>query len=83
MSASNMPKKDDRIRLIHMGDDPDPVPHGTEGTVLDVTDLCFPGERQQYQILVRWDNGRSLSCVCPPDVVQVLEPALTSGSSDH
>lgn len=79
-----LPKKDDRVRLVHMGADPDPIPSGTEGTVIDVQELRLgPGHKTEHQILVKWDNGRSLSCICPPDIVQVIEPVLTTGSIDH
>lgn len=68
-------KKGDRIRLVHMPNDPDPIPAGTEGTVLAVISLPF--EEKEVQIMVNWDNGRSLSCVCPPDVVQVVSTQNT------
>lgn len=64
-------KAGDRIRLGRMTDDPDPVPAGTEGTVIDTTDLHFR-DMPQIQLTVKWDNGRSLSCVCPPDIVEKI-----------
>lgn len=79
MPKHNLPKAGDRIRLVHMGNDPDPVPAGTEGTVRDVSALDFAG-RKETQIHVNWDNGRSLSCICPPDIVQVIKSAPTSES---
>lgn len=62
-------KEGDRIRLISMGDDPDPIPNGTTGRVRGVTELDFR-ERKETQIQVNWDNGRSLSCICPPDIIE-------------
>jgi hypothetical protein len=53
-------KKGDRIRLVRMGDDPDPIPAGTEGTVTFVSALRFSGPNC-HQIGVDWDNGRTLS----------------------
>jgi hypothetical protein len=47
----------DRIRLISMPDDPDPIPAGATGTVVAVTEGRFA------QIDVDWDNGRTLSLV--------------------
>ncbi len=57
----------DRIRLLAMPDDPDPIPPGTMGTVTAV---------RQYdswaQIDVDWDNGRKLMLAVPPDQVELL-----------
>jgi hypothetical protein len=66
-------KEGDRVRLVAMPDDPDPIPQGTEGTVIDTTPLDW-GSRKQTQVSVKWDNGRSLSCVCPPDVLTIISP---------
>ena len=60
-------KADDRIRLIAMPDDPDPIPAGTLGTVLQVTDH---GDWQQVD--VEWDSGRSLMLVVPPDRFEIV-----------
>lgn len=55
-----------RIKLIQMGADPDPVPPGTIGTV---TGTCWLPGLEELQIHVKWDNGRFLSCICPPDII--------------
>jgi hypothetical protein len=69
----------DRVRLLHMPDDPDPIPAGSVGTVQLITDLHFSAE-PQVQFLIKWDNGRSLSCVCPPDLLEVYkEPEQQGG----
>ena len=44
-----------RIRLQSMSDPYDPVPSGTEGTVMLVDDIG--------QIHMKWDNGRTLALV--------------------
>jgi len=62
----------DRIRLIDMPNDPDPIPTGTEGTIEAVTDLNFR-DKPEYQLIVKWDNGRRLSCICPPDLVELVQ----------
>jgi hypothetical protein len=64
----------DRVRLVSMGDDPDPIPAGTAGTVTHTAELMFV-KKKQVQVGVRWDNGRSLSCICPPDVLAAEQEA--------
>jgi hypothetical protein len=59
----------DRVRLVHMSDDPDPIKAGSVGTVTFVTDLHFR-DMPQTQYGIAWDNGRSLSCICPPDTIE-------------
>ena len=45
--------KGTRICLDSMENDPQPIPSGTKGTVIAVDDAG--------QLLMKWDNGRSLS----------------------
>ena len=52
-----------RIRLNSM-EDPQAVPAGTEGTVLAVDD--------GGQLLMKWDNGRSLSLIPGVDSFQMI-----------
>ena len=61
----------DRIRLLSMTDDPDPIPAGATGTVRGVTSHGA-GENAWHQIDVRWDNGRTLLLVVPPDVFEII-----------
>jgi hypothetical protein len=56
----------DRIRLLSMPDDPDPIPAGATGTVLSVTTGPYA------QIEVDWDNGRSLALVPGVDRFEVI-----------
>lgn len=67
-------KKGDRVRLMYMPNDPDPVPVGTLGTVQWVTDLHGFRDKET-QVIMKWDNGRSLCCICPPDVLEIVRPA--------
>lgn len=62
-------KKNDRIELISMPDDPNPIPSGTRGTVKDVQYVPY---FNFYQVTVEWDNGSSLMLSMPPDLVRVL-----------
>jgi hypothetical protein len=64
-------KKGDRVKLLFMPKDPDPIPEGAEGTVRDVQHMDW-GHDKFSQVSVQWDNGRSLSCVVPPDFLEIL-----------
>ena len=55
------------MRLIHMPDDPDPIPAGSTGTIESVT------EGPLGQVWVRWDSGRSLALVPGVDRFEVIE----------
>jgi hypothetical protein len=66
---SNTPKIGDRIRLIFMPNDPDPVPAGSLGTIIAV----HPHHRWT-QVEVDWDNGRSLMLTIPGDLIEILGP---------
>lgn len=61
----------DRVRLIAMPNDPNPVPEGSEGTVEGIVHLAW-GHDVQAQIWIKWDNGRKLACICPPDHLEVI-----------
>ncbi|XZE55938.1 DUF4314 domain-containing protein [Planctomycetaceae bacterium SH139] len=73
--AANL-KAGDRVRLVSMADDPDPIPAGATGTVARV----YP-HSDWTQIDVAWDNGRSLMLSIPPDVVQVLDASDPNSQS--
>ena len=62
-------KAGDRVRLLSMTDDPDPIPSGSTGTVVSV----YP-QSDWTQVDVDWDNGRSLMLSIPPDRVAVISP---------
>ena len=61
-------KVGDRIRLIHMVDDPDPVPDGTLGTVSEIYYYNV-----WTQVSVSWDNGRNLMLASPPDKFEIIK----------
>lgn len=59
----------DRIRLLSMPDDPDPIPVGSTGTIVSVT------EGPLGQVGVKWDDSsRSLSLIPGVDRFEVIEP---------
>ena len=60
-------KKGDRIRLVSMPQDPDPIPVGLLGTVVEVHE-----HRDWKQVDVDWDNGRSLMLTIPDDLIEIL-----------
>ena len=66
MAANPSIRRGDRIRLTAMPDDPDPIPAGATGTVLSVTDGPLG------QIVIAWDNGRSLALVPGVDRFDVI-----------
>jgi len=65
----------DRIRLIKMSNDPDPIEPNTTGTVKKVGTVYMFGEDH---LDVQWDNGRSLSLLVGTDEFEVIEPDNTS-----
>jgi len=62
-------KVGDRIRLIQMGDDPDPIPPGTTGTVRSIG----PAFQNQNPIGVDWDIKRTLGLCWPIDQIEVIK----------
>ena len=64
-----MLKQGDRIELVRMNEDPDPIPVGTQGRVVSINDVTF-GRDSFTQIDVKWDNGRRLMVCTPPDAVR-------------
>jgi hypothetical protein len=65
MSPENPPfKQGDRVRLVSMGDDPDPIKPGAEGEVI-IPPVFF---QRSWNVSVKWDNGRTLGLVVPPDI---------------
>ncbi|TWU28040.1 DUF4314 domain-containing protein [Novipirellula artificiosorum] len=69
-------KPGDRIRLISMTDDPDPIPAGTLGEVVGV----YP-HGDWTQVDVDWENGRSLMLSIPPDVAERVGAVQLNGKS--
>ena len=67
---TTVPAVEDRIRLIHMPEDPDPIPAGSIGTV-----RAIHPHHGWTQIEVDWDNGRQLMLSLPDDVIEILTAA--------
>lgn len=65
--------KGDRIELVRMDNDPDPIRPGDRGTVIYVSIIDL-GDGPYEQVGVEWDSGRTLQVCIPPDEVRVLDP---------
>ena len=69
---NTLPRVGNRIRLLAMHDDPDPIQVGQVGTVVGVT-RHGGGQDEWFQVDVSWDNGRTLMLVSPPDVFEIID----------
>ena len=65
----------DRIKLITMKNDPNPIPPNSTGTVTGINTVYLFGEDH---LNVEWDNGRTLSLLVGTDEFEVIEPDNTS-----
>ena len=68
MPSKQLPTPGQRIELVRMPQDPDPVPPGTPGTVLSVEAFG-----QSHIVRVAWDNGRTLAMLAELDEWLVRE----------
>ena len=67
--TATMIRAGDRIRLLSMPDDPDPIPVGSTGTIVSVT------EGPLGQVQVKWDDSNRTLCLIPGvDRFEVIEP---------
>lgn len=75
-------RKGDRVAIVSMPDERDPIPAGTQGTVRSsrVADL---GDGMFEQVRVDWDGGRTLMAVIPPDTLELLERYDPSAGPDE
>ena len=69
-------KVGDRIRLIEMADDPDPLDAGATGTV-----TAIHVHSGWAQLEVDWDCGRSLMLTLPEDRFADVEPTQHNPST--
>lgn len=76
--STSLPEKGTRIRLVSMGDDPDPITPGAEGTVIGGAE---PHGYMGGQVWVTWDNGRSLNLIPGVDRWVVIGPRSSTASS--
>ncbi len=57
-----------RICIDSMENDPQPILPGTMGTVVAVNDMG--------QLVMKWDNGRSLSLICGEDRFHIVQQKM-------
>lgn len=60
----------DRIRLIKMNNDPNPIESDATGTVKEINSVQMFGEDH---LTVDWDNGRGLNLIVGEDEFEVIE----------
>jgi hypothetical protein len=61
----------DRVEMISMPDDPNPIEAGTQGIIEYINPVDL-GTEKFTQIGVKWDSGRTLMVVIPPDQIRVI-----------
>jgi hypothetical protein len=69
----------DRIRLVSMPHDPDPVGVGRLGTVVNVVQPVTG----RWQVWVDWDDGRKLAMCIPPDEFERISKGTEEEGSSH
>lgn len=67
-----LPKPGERIQLLVMPHDPAPQERGAQGTVTGVNSVPINGDGG-HQIIVNWDNGRTIALSVPPDRYHIIE----------
>lgn len=68
---NSIPSNGDRIRLVAMADDPNPIRAGQTGTVIGVSSHGSARDTW-HQLDVAWDDGRTLMLVSPPDTFEII-----------
>ena len=66
------PKPGQRIELVAMPDDPNPIAAGSRGTVKRVRQVGLP-TNGFLQVDVDWDNGRAVMLSVPPDQFRIID----------
>lgn len=59
-----------RVELVRMDNDPNPVPIGSRGVIVAISESG--DSRYHTHVGVKWDNGRSLSVLLPLDEIRLV-----------
>ena len=76
-ATTTAPRPGDRVRLVTMQDDPDPIDAGQIGIVVAVRRFD-DAKGVWHQIDVDWDSGRTLMLVSPPDQFEIVRDERTA-----
>lgn len=63
-----LPKVGQVIELLQMDNDPMPIPIGTRGKVKKINPMI----NNESQIIVDWENGRTLMLIYPEDKFRII-----------
>jgi len=82
VKLDDLPSAGDRVVLTEIGVPEDavgfPVDIGESGTVLSVSWNSTGTDDWDYaDILVKWDRGRTVSLICPPDRYEIVGESLS------
>lgn len=70
-------KVGDKVKLLKMDNDPNPIPIGTTGTITNINEVS----KNFTQVSVDWDNGRSLMLCLPEDQIEIFP--VSQGNSNE
>ncbi|WP_113408509.1 DUF4314 domain-containing protein [Rhizobium sp. CNPSo 4062] len=61
----------DKVKLIHMPNDPNPVTRGSLGVITHISE-AYPDEDVPLTYVVRWENGRTHNILVGIDEFELL-----------
>jgi hypothetical protein len=79
---NDYPMIGDTIEMIGMeGEDPNPIPIGTKGVVMDINSNVFQGIPEEH-LSISWENGRSLKVLLPHDKIKIINRKSSNKSGN-
>jgi hypothetical protein len=73
-------REGDRIELIEMPNDPNPIKPGERGNVREVRELGEEFAPNTAEVHVDWDSGRKLLMLLPTDKARIIERCVPGGT---